>query len=497
MRAKSILGIIGSAAACCATIGNCEAAPQHPNILFILVDDLGIKDLGCYGSSFYESPNIDALAASGVRFLNAFSTCPVCSPSRASIMTGKYPTRLGITDWIPGMKNRGKKLLAPKIPHQLPLEEVTIAEALKKGGYATGFFGKWHLGGEGFYPNNQGFDVNVGGCEWGSPHKGYYSPWHIVTLKDGPKGEYLTDRIGDEAVKFLDQTAGKGKPFFLFLSFYAVHAPTQPCKRFLPKFTKKAAALPKLSTKKESEPEGRGKTKLRQDNPAYATQVAVMDENVGKVLKKINELGLTDNTFVVFTSDNGGLATLKRLAPTSNAPYRAGKGWCYDGGIRVPLIIKWPGVTKPGSKCSATVIGCDFYPTLLSVAGLPLMPKQHRDGVNLVPLLKGKTKKLDRDAIFWHYPHYHGSTWTPGGAMLKDGWKLVEFFEDGHVELYNTNNDIGEREELSKKYPEKVQEMLTELKKWQETTGAKMPTPNPDAGKNTSSKSKKGKKTKR
>ncbi len=454
-----------------------RAGKRPPNFVFFLVDDLGWKDLGCYGSTFYETPNLDALAASGMRFTDAYASCPVCSPTRASIMTGKYPARLNITDWIPGQNPKNRKLLGTQDKHQLPLEEITIAEALKKRGYKTFFSGKWHLGDRGFFPEDQGFDINKGGHHKGSPPGGYYAPYKNPKLSDGPEGEYLTDRLANESNRFLE--ANRDHPFLLYLSFYTVHTPIQACKRHLEKFKAKAAALPELDGPKETR-EHDGITKQRQDNPEYASMVYAMDENVGRVLKKLDELELTDNTVIVFTSDNGGLSTLKnRGYPTSNLPLRAGKGWCYEGGIREPLLIRAPGVTKPGSLCQTPVTSTDYYPTMLELAGIDPMPAQHRDGLSLVSLLKGG-QTLDRDAIYWHYPHYHGSTWTPGAAVRAGDWKLIEFYDKEKIELYNLKDDIGERHDCSKKLPDKTRQLAAMLHRWQKETGALMPKPNPN-----------------
>ena len=457
-----------------------HAAPEgkRPNFVFFLVDDLGWTDLGCYGSSFYETPNLDRFAASGMRFTDAYTSCPVCSPTRASIMTGKYPTRLGITDWIPGRRPRNRKLLGPAIRNQLPLDEVTVAEALKRAGYRTFFAGKWHLGGEGFWPQQQGFDVNRGGHHAGSPPGGYYTPYKNPALADGPPGEYLTDRLAEESIRFLRRH--HDGPFLLYLSFYTVHTPIQACKRHVARFQQKAAALP-AGTEPRRIAEGEGFTKLRQDNPAYASMVRAMDENVGRVLDELQRLKLAGNTVVIFTSDNGGLSTLPRgrRAPTCNSPLRAGKGWCYEGGIRVPLLIRCPGITKPGGVCRMPVISTDFYPTVLELAGLELSPAQHPDGLSLVPLLSGG-QKLARKAVFWHYPHYHGSTWKPGAAVRCGRWKLIEFYEDHRVELYDLQDDLGEREDLAARHPEKKATLLEMLHQWQADTGAKMPRLNPD-----------------
>ena len=457
---------------------NLASAPQkRPNVVFILVDDLGWMDLGCQGSPVYKTPNIDRLAESAMRFTDAYASCPVCSPTRASIMTGKSPTRLNITDWIPGRNPKNEKLLGPQDRHELPLSEVTLAETFKDNGYKTFFAGKWHLGSDGHFPEDQGFDINKGGHHRGSPPGGYYTPYRNPKLTNGPEGEYLTDRLTDESIRFMQDN--KNAPFLLYLSFYTVHTPIQPCNRLLEE--NEARVADTTFSGPPSVKERDGWTEQRQDNPAFASMVQAMDENVGRLLKQVDALGLKDNTVVVFTSDNGGLSTLGRTnAPTSNVPLRAGKGWCYEGGIRVPLIVSAPGVTQAQSLCDVPVTSTDFYPTLLQLAGLDPMPGQHADGVSLVPLLKGGAS-LDRKALYWHYPHYHGSMWTPGAAIRSGDWKLIEFYEEDRVELYNLKHDLSERRDLTGEHPDITQRLLGMLRAWQTETGAQMPRPNPNS----------------
>ena len=351
----------------------------------------------------------------------------------------------------------------------MPLAEVTIAETLRDAGYATGYFGKWHLGGEGFLPTDQGFDVNVGGNHAGQP-KSYYSPYNNPQLADGPDGEYLTDRLTDEALQFI--AAQRNKPFFVFLSHYTVHTPIQPCRRHLEKFQQKFA---ELKEDFPDEPEGEATTKTRQDNAAYASMVYALDENFGRLLAKLDEFKLADNTVVVFTSDNGGLSTLRRGAgPTSVRPLRAGKGWCYEGGIRVPLLARVPGVTEAGSACGEPVIGMDFVPTLLELAGVKDKMGQC-DGASLVPLLAGEKESLGRDALYWHYPHYHGSGWTTGAAMRTGDWKFVEFFETGETQLFRLKDDIQEQHNLATEQVGKLSELRDRLHAWQKAMSAKLP----------------------
>ena len=443
---------------------------KKPNFVFILVDDLGWSDLACYGSKSYETPNLDTLAKNGVRFTDAYAGGSVCSPTRAAILTGRSPARLNITDWIPGAKPKKPLLKTPKILNELPHSEVTVAEVLKENGYNTYFCGKWHLGHESHYPETQGFDVNIGGIHKGSPPGGYYSPYNNPSLKDGPDGEYLPDRLTDESIKILKKEAQNETPFLLYLSYYTVHTPIQASKNHIDKYTKKLAGLKDITI-----PEGsKGKTRGSQNHAAYASMVEAMDENVGRLVKALKNQSLDKNTVVIFTSDNGGLSTKTSPGPTSNAPLRSGKGWCYEGGIRIPLIIYAPGMQKQGLVNSIPVTSMDYFPTILDLAGLKLKPKLHIDGISLKENLKQK-KALDRQVLAWHYPHYHGSTWRPGAAIRYNDWKMIEFFETGKRELYNLRNDIGETKDLSKKYPEVLIKMISMMRKWRLSNNAKMP----------------------
>jgi arylsulfatase A-like enzyme len=452
------------------------AVLRPPNIVFILADDLGWRDLGCQGSTFYETPNLDKLATQGMRFTNGYAACPVCSPTRASILSGKYPARLHLTDWIGG-EVAGKLKPAPYL-HQLPLAEVTLAEALKETGYATGFVGKWHLGDTGFGPEQQGFDLNRGGWEKGSPTS-YFSPYKNPTLPDGPKGEYLTDRLTAESLSFIE--AHKQAPFILYFSHYAVHTPLQAKPELVAKYKAKAATLPKPAGPAFI-PEGKRLARQIQNHAVYAAMLQSLDDSVGRVLQKLDEAGLADNTIVVFTSDNGGLSTSEG-SPTSNVPLRAGKGWPYEGGVREPLIVRWPGQVKPASTCDTPVISTDFYPTLLEAAGLPLRPAQHADGISLVPLLKGG--QMPERPLFWHYPHYGNQGGAPCSAVRLGDFKLIEWFEDNRLELYNLRDDIGEHLDLATKLPGKTAELHKLLQDWRKSVDAAMPSPNPNYRKNT------------
>ncbi len=472
-----ILAVLGAAPALGVESG--EKPAKHPNVVFFLVDDLGWRDLGCFGSTFYETLHVDRLAASGMRFTNAYAACPVCSPTRASIMTGKYPSRLATTDYFgapqPGAWRRNTKLLPAPYSDRLPLEETTLAEAFKAAGYATFFAGKWHLGPEGFWPEDQGFDVNRGGIERGGPYGGkkYFSPYGNPRLEDGPEGEHLPDRLASETVKFIE--AHREGPFFAYLAFYSVHTPLMARPDLKAKYQEKAKTVEHEGP--AWRPEGTRQARQVQDHAVYAGMVEAMDLAVGKVLSALERLGLAENTVVCFMSDNGGLSTSEG-SPTSNVPLRAGKGWMYEGGIREPMIVRWPGVTEPGSTCEVPVTSTDFYPTLLQIAGLAARPKQHLDGVSLVPLLK-QTGSLKRDAIFWHYPHYGNQGGAPAAAIRSGDWKLIAWMEDGgRLELYNLAEDIGEEHDLAKKHPDKARELHARLRTWLEEVDARMPSPN-------------------
>jgi arylsulfatase A-like enzyme len=458
-----------------------EPRAKRPNFVFFLTDDFGWRDAGCFGSTFYETPNLDRLARQGMRFTSAYAACPVCSPTRASIMTGKYPARLGTTEYFGGPQpdavarhwTRNKPLLPARYLDRLPLEETTIAEALKAGGYSTFFAGKWHLGPRGYWPEDQGFDGNAGGHGAGAPSS-YFSPYKNPKLADGPKGEHLDDRLAAESIKFLEQVGQK--PFFLYQAFYSVHIPLQAKRELIAKYEAKRQGV-KIEGPR-FKPEGDRQARQVQDHALYAAMIETMDHSVGLVLDALDRLGLAENTVVFFMSDNGGLSTSEGT-PTCNLPLRAGKGWLYEGGIREPMIVKWPGVAKPGSTSSVPVISTDFYPTILEMAGLPARPEQHVDGVSMVPLLKQTGAPAER-AFYWHYPHYGNQGGTPGGAVREGDWKLIEFFEDHHLELYNLSTDLGEQHNLVAQEQKRTAKMHEKLKAWRAAVGARMTSPNPN-----------------
>ncbi len=463
---------------------------QKPNIIFILVDDLGWADLGCYGSVFHETPNIDRLAGQGMKFTSAYAACPVCSPTRASIMTGRYPARINVTDWIPGRQAYAgsqpcDKLLAREFELEMALEEITIAEALKDAGYRTFFAGKWHMGEDSIYwPEYQGFEINKGGWSKGWPAGGYFSPYTNPRLESGPEGENLTDRLTAESIRFIE--GHTEEPFFLYLSFYTVHTPLQGKEELIGKYEKKLEEAGIDSKDMETTdrewiryaaPKGRFVERIRQGHPTYASMIETLDTNVGKLMKSLKELGLEEKTIVFFMSDNGGLATAEG-SPTSNLPLRAGKGWLYEGGIREPMFIRWPGSGATGEVCDVPVTSTDFYPTILEMAGVDLIPEQHMDGISLAPLLTGTGGGANRP-LFWHYPHYSNQGGKPGAAIRMGDLKLIEFFEDNSVELYDLSDDPGEQLDLSSEMPGKAEDLLRMLHSWQVEVDAEGMDPNP------------------
>jgi arylsulfatase A-like enzyme len=464
---------------------------KKPNIIFVLLDDYGWTDSTCYGSSFYETPNVDLLCTEGMKFTDAYASCPVCSPTRASVMTGKYPATVGITDWINWRADshpaRGRLIDVPYLK-ELPRTEHTVARALQAGGYATWHVGKWHLGGQGHKPEDNGFEVNVGGCEVGSPGRGgYFSPWSIPALEDVdvPEGTYLTDYLSDRAVDLVENR-DPDRPFFLNLWYYTVHTPIQAKADKIRKYEAKAQTLGLDQVKTfeegdfypgEHKKDMRIKRRLLQSDPVYASMIESMDEGIGRLLDVLDREGIANDTVIMFTSDNGGLATSEG-SPTCNAPLAEGKGWMYEGGTREPLIVKWPGVVAAGSVCETPVTSPDYYPTLLEIAGLDPIPEQHCDGVSITPLLHHKT--LDREAIYWHYPHYGNQGGTPGSSVRAGDYKLIEFFESGHVELYHLREDMGEDHDLAQALPHVRDRLITMLHAWRDRVQATIPDVNPD-----------------
>lgn len=453
---------------------------DRPNILFFLADDLGMMDLGTYNpDTFYETPNIDNLADSGLKFHQAYGSNPVCSPSRFSIMTGKYPSRHDVTNWFCG--DRSGRFLPAEMNCYMPLEEYTVTEAFQDAGYTTFFAGKWHLGSDPeLWPEHQGFDINRGGWAYGSPGApgqfSHFAPYNNPRLEEGPEGEYLVERLARETRRFL-QSHGD-EPFFAFLSFYQVHTPLEAPDDLVEKYKFKSENSGLADTEIFAEEEQVWPTDERrmvrtvQNHPVYAAMVESMDRAVGKVLEELEEQGYSDNTIVIFTSDDGGLASSEGH-PTSNLPLRGGKGWVYEGGLRGPLLIKWPGTVLPGSTTEAKTISTDFYPTLLEMAGLPNRVDQHTDGISIVPILKGEVDSLDRDALYWHYPNYSNQGGFPGGAIRIGDWKLIERYEDGRVHLYNVVKDMNEQNDLAGVYPDRVNEMRQMLHSWYEDVDAK------------------------
>lgn len=464
---------------------------RRPSIVLILIDDLGWTDLACLGSEFYETPNLDRLCAEGLRFTDAYAACPVCSPTRASLLTGKYPATLGLTDWIDwgGRVHpaRGRLVDVPYLK-QLPAAEHTLAAALRAAGYATWHVGKWHLGGPGHGPEAFGFDVNVGGCHAGSPGRGgYFSPWTIAALAGAEvaDGTYLTDWLTDRAV---DLIRGAGdRPFFLNLWHYAVHTPVQAQADRVARYADKAKrlGLDRFATFADGEPfpfaskrDQRVRRRLLHSDPVYAAMIDSLDEGIGRVLAALDETGRARDAIVLFTSDNGGLATSEG-SPTCNRPLAQGKGWMYEGGTREPLLVRWPAQVAPGRRCAVPITSPDLYPTLLDAAGLPRLPLQHLDGTSFLPLLGG-ADRLDRDAIYWHYPHYGNQGGTPGSSVRCGDWKLIEFFEDGRRELYHLGDDLGEARDLAADHPDVARDLHERLAAWRESVAAQIPQPNPD-----------------
>lgn len=451
--------LAGLTALASASIGcNARRSAPQPNLVFILADDLGYTDLASYGSPLHETPNLDRLASNGIRFTNAYAACPVCSPTRASIVTGKYPARLGITNYLPGRHPVPyAKLIGVEQKLFLDHSEATFAETLKSAGYRTGHFGKWHLGGKDYSPLTQGFDVAFG--HTASTRSYFYPGWAGDPPIEGTEGEYVTDRLGDEAAKFIKEHSGR--PFFAYLPHFAPHVPLEAKEEKVAKY--KAKVQPGS----------------RHNDPIYAAMIESLDENVGKVLDAIETAGIADNTIVIFTSDNGGLTAPEWLLKptTSNYPLREGKGHLYEGGIRVPLIISGPGVRR-GVVEDTPLSSIDHFPTLNALAGVSASVNEGIDGVSYAALLTAAIKPEER-SFFWHYPHYSNQLGKPGSAIRRGDFKLIRFHEDNHVELYNLREDIGETKDLTSVQPEKVSQLAEELDAWLKSVNAKFPTENP------------------
>jgi arylsulfatase A-like enzyme len=446
------------------------AEATRPNIVFILIDDLGWRDLGCYGNTFHETPNIDRLAREGLRFTQAYAAGPVCSPTRASILTGKYPARLQLTDFLKGKRTPENAPVLPALyADQLPLEETTLAELLRAAGYVTAHAGKWHLGGAGFAPEQQGFALNLTGNATGGVNSFFWPAWKsAMPLAGRFEGDYLTDRLTDEACAFVRQH--KDQPFFLYLCHFAVHIPLEAKPEKIEKYQAKRAAQPAPDSGHQ--------------NPYYAAMLESLDEGIGSLMDTLRDTGVADNTLVIFFSDNGGLSVLEgRHTPaTTNAPLRAGKGYLYEGGLRVPCIVRWPRVVPAGAVCDARIISNDFFATLRDAAGLETLPGANPpDSVSFRDLLAHPDRQpREERPLFWHYPHYSNQGGDPGAALRLGPWKLIEWYGDGRCELYNLEEDSGETRDLAAVLPEKCAELRALLAAWREETHANMPRPNPD-----------------
>ncbi len=445
---------------------------QPLNFVVILVDDLGYMDIGANNPDcFYDTPNVDRLAASGMRFTDGYAANPVCSPTRYSLMTGKYPSRVDATNYFSG--RRSGRFQPALLNDKMPLEEITLAELLKQQGYATFFAGKWHLGpSEDYFPQNRGFDVNIGGHKIGGPYTGkrYFAPFENPQMEEeSPAGEHLPARLSRDTASFIQDH--KDEPFLAYLAFYSVHTPLMGRPDLVDKYEQRAKDVlgEEFADEEQVFPNGKPrKVRILQKHAVYAAMVEAMDAAVGTVLDAIEDAGVADRTVVFFTSDNGGLSTSEG-SPTSNLPLRGGKGWVYEGGIREPWIIRYPAVTQPGSVSNEMMCSIDLFPTIATAAGVQL---EHQvDGVDLLPALQGSS--LERDALYWHYPHYSNQGGIPGGAIRIGDFKLFERYEDGRVHLYDLAKDIGERNDLASKMPERVRDMRTKLHQWYQEVDAK------------------------
>ncbi|MDZ7605862.1 MAG: sulfatase [Cyclobacteriaceae bacterium] len=476
----------------------CQPQIKKPNVLLIVADDLGYSDLGVYGSSFYETPVLDALSADGILFTDGYATCPVCSPSRSSIQTGKYPIKTGVTDWIPGRSQfagttKTDRWINLPTKNNMDLEEITLAEVLRNNGYNTFFAGKWHLGETAeYWPENQGYDINIGGHSKGSPTmnkengaNGYFSPYGNPRLSDGPEGEYLPDRLAAETISFIESQTS-AKPFMICLPFYLVHNPQQAKEEMIDYFTKKRVTM-NLDEAAEINPTpnwaefatvGNYQERMVQGSPVYASMVKSLDENIGKIIEKLKDKDWYDNTLILFTSDNGGLSTAEGW-PTSNLPFRAGKGWLYEGGIRVPLIVKMPGNEYKGVTNAIPVSGIDILPTILSAAGINSHELKDIDGVSIEQYFE--TSENNTRALYWHYPHYANQGGNPGSAIRQGKYKLIHDFERGTAELFDLEADPGELNDLSQTHEAIADSLFKLLDEWRIANNAAMMTdPNPN-----------------
>ena len=424
---------------------------ETTNVVFLLLDDMGYADVGAYGNTYHRTPNIDRLAAEGMRFTDAYAAAPNCSPTRASILTGHWPARIGLTQYLPGNVLPHARLLQAQLPVGLPLDETVIAEPLSKAGYATAFVGKWHLGNGEYAPDRRGFGESFAASHFGS-HRTMFAPHVRIPARGASEGAYLTDTLTEAALRFLERS--RERAFFLYLSYYSVHSPIQGKQRLIDGY------------------EGRPDPTDRH-NATYAAMVEGVDHSVGKLLAKLGQLGLDKSTAVFFFSDNGGVPSR-----AFNGGLRSGKGYVWEGGIREPLLVRWPGVVQPGAVERTPVSSVDFYPTILEISGASDLPEHESDGVSLVPLLRG-SGPIDREALYWHYPHYSNSGSKPAGAIRKGGWKLLEFYEDSHVELYNLSEDPQESRDLAEAKSDLARSLRAELEGWRQSVGAVMPEVNP------------------
>jgi len=460
---------------------------ERLNFVFFLADDLGYMDVGFNNpDTFYETPNLDRLAGDGMVFTDFYAASQVCSPTRASILTGKYPARTDTTNFFSG--RRSGKFEPAVFKTRMEVEEFTLAEALQKHGYRTFFAGKWHLGDKGNWPTDQGFEINRGGGANGLP-RSYFAPYkNVQNLDPGPDGEFLTGRLAEEASSFVREMARSEDPFLVYLSFYSVHTPLQAPENLVEKYRKKAERLGRTNRQESFEVGGERQVwpgtddtrdvRIRQDHAVYAAMVESLDRAVGRVLHALEESGRERETAIIFMSDNGGLSTSEGH-PTSNLPLRGGKGWIYEGGIREPVIVRWPGVTPPGTRCDRAAVSTDFYPTMLEMAGLPPEPDQHVDGVSLVPLLRNPFAKFERGPIFFHYPHYANQGGFPASAVRVGEYKLIQDLEDGEYELYHLGNDLAEHNNLVQFEAEKAEELAAQLDEWRRGVDAKPLRPHP------------------